>query len=472
MNLSLSHIKNDFIQSRLSGLRLVLLGLVFATLFAGLIYFGLVLEYGLISLGIAAGLPLVYIFFKNPKIWIYFSTAFSFVYLYLTGEGISAEDVMAAVLFNGGVAIWLVHRVLIMRERIIDSFADWLLLFFFFGLMCNAAVAFFNGVDMLSWLREFIMMAVLLMYFPIKYHLRTKNDIRILLFILALVSIAIAATMYYSYYTDTITQAIYAFQLKSARRSNLAFYTAGALVGILYAVTEKRRIPQLFFAFTGMISTGALIISFARTYWAALAGGLVLMIIFLPNKNRIFIIAATLITSVLLFALMNLFFQDKARIFYKIIESRLTSSTKGLEDMSLKDRISESASVLKRIEKSPLSGNGMGAEYTFFSPILMMSVTKSFIHNGYLYMFFRLGIPLALVFLLWIFFFFFRSLRNIYHFKDTFSNRVNISVFLIFYILILSDFLTAQFTMRDGILLMTYSSSLLAVSERIGRNKQ
>ncbi len=418
-----------------------------------------------------AAIPTINSIIKPSLIWVYLCIVFSVVYMGSTGEGISVEEIIAAVLYDIGIMVWFVHKIFIVREKIVESIADWLILFFFFGVTINSVIAAFNGVNMLKWLNEYLSLLPILLYFPIKHHIKTKRELSILMILLAFVALVVSGMKFYAYYKDTIREAMYAFQLASSARINLALFVTGGLGGILFAVTEKKAGQAMLFLAVGMISTGASIVSFARTYWVAFAVGLLIMFIALPRRNRLKILFATIIITILTALILNFFFKERTMFFYKIAEERLSSSTKGMKDVSLLDRISEAKSFRQKIAQNPIAGNGLAAEFTYNSPVYHHSVTTSFMHNGYFYIIYRLGFPLASIFFFWIIYYFYRSAVNLHRFRDIYSLRMNLAAFLSLFVLFASNILTAQFTMRDGIILLAIAPAIIVITERINSNK-
>jgi O-antigen ligase len=166
-------------------------------------------------------------------------------------------------------------------------------------------------------------------------------------------------------------------------------------------------------------------------------------------------------------------FPNISGIIFQVMENRLFSSTQGKQDLSVVSRLTEYDVVIHKIAENPLGGNGLGKEFHFLNPISTLTVHTTFTHNGYLYFSYRLGIPLFLFYLFSLLYNFFISLRLSWNTKNDFTRVVSLSAMGWILILIISDFSTTQFMMRDGIFVtaLAYGMTAIANNWEYGNNK-
>jgi hypothetical protein len=82
------------------------------------------------------------------------------------------------------------------------------------------------------------------------------------------------------------------------------------------------------------------------------------------------------------------------------LAERIISVTSAGSDFSIQSRVSESKVLLEQyIAASPIIGNGYGVFFKFFDPITATTTNTNFVHNGYIWSMFKLGIPLAFMLL-------------------------------------------------------------------------
>lgn len=79
----------------------------------------------------------------------------------------------------------------------------------------------------------------------------------------------------------------------------------------------------------------------------------------------------------------------------KTTVERLFSITKVSTDTSFTSRVVESRAAIEAIGERPISGSGFGATITWGQRDVFATVTTPFVHNGYLWLAWKIGIPAA-----------------------------------------------------------------------------
>jgi O-antigen ligase len=153
---------------------------------------------------------------------------------------------------------------------------------------------------------------------------------------------------------------------------------------------------RLFFPVAGLLLLG-IILTFGRTTFAAVLVCLVIVAWWL-NPRRLPGFAAMLLLGLL--GMSALWFSWKPDSFDAVVY-RMTSIRAEIDHgYSAQWRIWEAQAMLPQIEQHPLLGIGLGADYKGQSGSTTRSDLNRYVHNGYLYMAGKMGLPALMAFLL------------------------------------------------------------------------
>jgi O-antigen ligase len=133
------------------------------------------------------------------------------------------------------------------------------------------------------------------------------------------------------------------------------------------------------------------VVSFSRGFWISGIFAMV-VILWLLDKRKLALFTVYGIIAAILFTLaVQVVFPDKATFIFKVLKARLASSATGTQDLSLLSRVYETKSLLLLLQQYPISGFGLGSTFFAYDPISKTFYTATFIHNGYLYIWLKLG---------------------------------------------------------------------------------
>lgn len=426
----------------------------------------------LIGIGLVLAIPFIYLLIIYPRLWLYTITALAGVFIRSTSEEISVMDIISGLLYMVTLFVWFFWMIAVKREKLIRNIGDLIILFFFFVLILNSIVAVLNGVDILMWLREYLLFTITLFYFPVRYYFSNKRDLITLLVILSLAILIDDFVQYYFYYKKTFTELVYVFQLGSSVRFSQTIYTAAIAFGVLFAIYNKKFIYRLYFIMFTVFTFAALILTFSRTFWVVALINVVIIFILVKKQQKIRILLYSFVIGLVIFAGVSILLKDKADYLIKLVEKRFISTSELKRDPSVQTRLSEYSEVTHRIEGALLGGNGMGKPFKYFDTIKGYHITTYFVHNGYLYFAYRLGIPLALCFFFVFLYHLFKSFFLIFKCKDDFYRTLLIGVLCSLLLLLIANFSTTVFNNRDGLFVVIFSYSILGlVEEKIKSNQ-
>ncbi len=447
--------------------------------FAGLLLFTFVLfvlslngKLTLPVLGIAIGIPLVALMIKYPKLWLWTLAISSFEFFRTSDLKIGVGDILFGVLIIAGTYIWLFWKILIQREKIVNSIGDWLIIFFYIGLLFNLGIASLYDVKFLDWFREYTLFSNILLYFPFKYYIKDKKDI-ITILVLFGISVALSAADQVRMYREiALAQAIYAYQLGTSVRLNQPLFSATIFFSLIMALLPMKTIYRIMLWGLGFLSMAALIVSFSRSFWIFVAIAVVYMLFYLSKRHRKVLIISLLLLAIAGTVTLFTVFNDKADLMIMVLKNRVLSSTKGTKDVSLELRLVEYEEVLNRIGQHPWFGNGMGNHVDFYVPFLHLTTHTKNTHNGYFFALFRFGIPLTIVFVSFLIYYLLAGERLARKLKEPFYKYLMLASAVSLIMLMVTSFLSNQFFQRDTGIIIALSFAFISNTREKFRQKE
>jgi len=433
---------------------------------------------GIIGLSVYSGLtlyilpvliatPLAFLVVLRPKVWLYLISASLPLFFHVGDKGVSVFDVILGIFYIGSIAVYFVRKGLILRQKIAENWGDWAILTFFFLLLFNFFIAYFNDVTPLDWLREYLLISILLIYFPIRDTLKDEKDINSFLIFLGIVIIITGTYQVLEYYRKVNTNLVYAYELKSSISINQTLFTASSIYGLIFAFSQKSKFKEILVIGLTSMYVVFLISTFSRTFWLILLAAVVLMFFLMPTKKKVlFLTYMSIIISVVMIAAF-LFMRDKADIALSVVFSRFESTSEGRQDPSLIARFREWEKVGYHIKQNPLGGNGLAKQFTFHFPINSRARHTIIIHNGYIWLAYRTGLPMALLFIFFTIFYTFKSWKLIKLAKNLNQRALLIAAFSTMLSLYIMNITAALYFVRDGIFVTAFSIALIAVCERL-----
>ncbi len=260
-----------------------------------------------------------------------------------------------------------------------------------------------NGSSLYLAIGETTYLLGLFVYFPLRKYLSNKSFKRIL-YVIVLIIITYVLIRNLLNYRQILIQAVATWQTEKARvPSNEFVIMFGALLFMGGAIITKIRILQIIFTVVFIALIAGLVLTQSRGYWLAFFLGTITIffVVDLGGKIRMTYTFLVLISFSIIIA--QLFFYDQFYLILKGLAARFDSIGSGKLDISLYERFLESKAVLKEIIYQPISGYGMGVTYTKKFVFYNYFADTSYIHNGYLGTWFKLGLVGLIIFpLLWI----------------------------------------------------------------------
>jgi O-antigen ligase len=421
----------------------------------------------LLGLGVvaaAAGILLVGVMVRYPLLWlsaVFVCLIWWFPQKGANSEGISAVEYALVAFYLGGLALWFAIMLLIKRKRLLRNTGDMLLVSTLVLSLATFVIAAVNEKSVFMGLREWLLFLFLLYYFPFREHITTKRQLLQMGAVFCGAMLVVGGITLLMYLKAS-TNIMYAFEVFSSRmnsNNNMSVVVSiFGFIALLYAPTLRHKAAALFVA---VFFTTITIVSFARAFIVATVIGVVVVLLVFDAKRVVRFGVYAVAVAIVFVGGVSVVFKDRASIALTVIKNRISSTTEGVKDVSLQSRLAESAVVLRLIAENPLGGNGMGADFHFHDPINNWEARVKFIHNGYLFIAFKLGLPLLLLFYGWYLWYLGKSYGIARQAKEPFDRILALSVVGSLFALLLINLTSSIFETRDGFVVV---SMLIAVS--------
>ena len=181
--------------------------------------------------------------------------------------------------------------------------------------------------------------------------------------------------------------------------SILAASSIFTFVFLLYATSLRQALSYLI---CFLLCFSGLLLTLGRAFWLSFAVALVFLFFVVGRRHKVRMVLYGSSAALPLLAIGLYFFGHFVALFLQGLLERLTSVQGSLtQDISLLGRITEAEGALVRIKQNPVLGHGVGVPFAYRSLLTRTTETTTFIHNGYLYLWYAFGLPGAGFVLLW-----------------------------------------------------------------------
>lgn len=354
--------------------------------------------------GFALGIAVVALFFQFP--WLLLIT-----YLLLTPfilEPVEGITLLEAVFLAYSLLCILIFTVFpAMRLSLpFQTSLDKLFLFLFFLLPFGSILGILNGAQLYSAIGELTYYAAAPLYFGFRWYLGNdehsprRKELITLAGVLILLLLFVMARNAFNY-QQLLVQAYLEWQVEKARvAANEVLILLSSIlltVAVLHLKTFKGRILML--GLLG-ISVGSLILTQSRGYWLSYAFSFFIIFLLEDRSKKLRMLLYFGATFTFLLAVALTFFEDYVVLISVALAERFSSifSSSSLFS-SLQDRLAESQTVLGKILDNPIAGYGLGVEFIRFYFFENYHLLTSYVHNGYLAVWYKFGLPGLFVFL-------------------------------------------------------------------------
>ncbi len=421
------------------------------------------IKFGILLPVVLFGLLGFLLLVQNPRLGIYL-TALLHIFIIQSTEELNLIEVATAFVLVLTISVWSFKTKLLNHQKFVHSQNDaWLFIFLIIASL-SIIPALLNDVNIFKWAREFAPFFTLLLIFVIADQ-SDRKSILILIAILFAIGFYIAINNVWMY-IRALQDIEYFWQITSFRKTaNEPFLFAMLTISFALFIHFKALWIRFLLLLTIVLFSSALFVTFSRGYWVGALFSL--MILFLlaakPIKKRLLIQIALLFA--VLWLILQLYFGNFGELIIQAVAERFTSIGESIKDASVIGRIVETQTVWNLIKHNPIVGYGLGMTYSFISPIPREMPTW-YVHNGYLYIFFKLGIFGLLSFLA----FYIKSIKMGFRFQknsvDPFLRAIFLGFLAVLIGMLLVSMTSPQFIQKDSLLIIAIAIGIMNACKR------
>lgn len=311
-----------------------------------------------------------------------------------TEPGIQASEALYGLYYVGYLAGWFFLRIVVEPRPIAPHAVDKLVAIFLLGVAASVVPSLLWGASPAAWASEFAAMLLLAFYFPVREALaEQRHGPTMLLGVVALLVLAVSLRNVVNY-RALVTSAILAEVIGGRRVDmNNAVLLLGLGIGLGLVASLRQRAAVLGVAGAFAVTVAAALVTQSRALWAVGLGmgGVAFLLASGPGKRRLAF--GSVLLGVALFLGLLVLLGPKLPVIVQSFTRRFTTlGSAATRDISLLARYYEGAFVLREALHSPVLGHGMGVKYAQYEIIDQVTFKRSFVHNGYIALFYRFGV--------------------------------------------------------------------------------
>lgn len=317
-----------------------------------------------------------------------------FILVSRTEAGIQPEEVVFGVYYVTYLVHWYVTRFFVYRERVLLTPLDKAVFVFLAWVLVSPVLTVLFGGDLKLAFSEWIAVSMWAFFFPLKEACtRYRYGPQFVLCVILATGL-FAGVRNLFLLQSAFTDATQAWQIARGRvpmnELLLMIASVAALVMALFANRLRYLVGSLVLLCFLVL---ALVLSQSRAYWGDFFVGAAVLFFLVRRPQRIRLVVGGLLSAVAGGVLLWLLFGDVFELLVSGLVVRLFSVTEATShDISLFSRYAEWSAVWELIKQNPVLGYGPGYEFGYFDLITSSTWVKSYVHNGFLMVWFRYGL--------------------------------------------------------------------------------
>ncbi|MDC1068158.1 hypothetical protein OAQ99_03245 [Candidatus Kapabacteria bacterium] len=318
---------------------------------------------------------------------------------------------------------------------------------------------------------EYLRAGVILLYFPIREEITSYKKlnyfVKHLIFSLFLTFIFWSILNYLR-----ISSARNIYEATSFQRSNQEIFTLGIIFGSIFYISLKGFKSKSAFLILTLFSGIGLIITFSRVYWITTIMGLTISFFFFEAKKKINILFLVFtILTIFIIGILTLA-PELSEYLFDYFYKRFTSSTDLTGDVSFLSRFDEIFKLYDEIYLYLLGGMGLSRDFSYYnSSFDLVNWISPFIHNAYVHISYKAGIPMALVYFSVLGFYVTSSLSKIRKNNSEIINAFYLSSGICIIIFLIVSLLTSTFSSRPGGVFLALVIAFINIADNLKNDK-
>jgi O-antigen ligase len=332
-----------------------------------------------------------FLVFKDKK-HILLVTLFASIFVVYNARGLDIGELGYYAMWAATLGLVLIPHLFSARLRVESALDKQYLLFtatVFIGLFVGLA---FSGTGASPLIEVLYFYSGIMFYFALRPHLNDRS-FRIALFaVFFLIYLYVILRTYLSY-RSAILNAVQEWELNFARGAgNENFLLIGVIFVAATLLYVQKTWQKALFIILFVLTVGAIVVTLTRSLWVTSVLGIGVVGLFVGKTQRKRLLGYVGVASVIVI-IVALIYLDVTLFILELLAIRFKSFGQGLQDISVTDRIYETQRVWEMISQNPILGWGYGTQFQKYDVLfLRTSSITSYIHNGYLAIWFKNGI--------------------------------------------------------------------------------
>lgn len=432
-----------------------------------------ILEFGIFFVA----LPFAFLFFtfifRSTKNWLLFFIYTIPIWSNLSAKGINPLDVGILSIWIIGLLIWFINKIIFEKRTIIRNLADWFILFFFVMYIFHLIMGVgFETSKLTTSLSEYLRASIILFYFPIRDEFNGKEKLKELathLVITLIISYVFWGVLNYI----RITNAKNIYEVTRFERTNQEIFSGGVIFGSIFYLTIKGMQKKFVFLIFTITSGVALIVTISRVYWLTTAMGLFLAFLSFDIKRKVNILLIFIVLLLIFIVSLQLIAPQLSEYLITFFEKRLTSSFDLTTDKSFLSRFDEFAKLFKWRGEYFFGGTGLAYEYSYYnSSFDLYNWVSPYVHNSYIHLSYKAGIPMALVYFSVLFYYCFYGFQRISKKNEIWINSLYLASSVCIAIFLIVNLITSTFSSRPGGVYLALIIAFIGIADSIRNDKR
>ena len=309
-------------------------------------------------------------------------------------EGFQPEEAVYGMYYLGFLGHWFLTRSFLNGETICRRPEEKVLLLFFVGVTATIPVSILYNAWPSFIFSEWISFTLLGFYWPVREAIeKHPQGLKVVVGSLMFLGAFVLLRNLLEYQSD-LANAEELWQIAASRAiTNESLLMVPALFAMVLYLRTRPILGRAFFLSMVLGLFAGLILTQSRAYWVAffLAAGVIFLFTSPREKGRILTIG--IVSAVGVGTVAYIVLGDYLMlVILGLVDRFLTLKTAVNADISLINRFLETEGVWRHIKTNPILGHGMGVPYRFYNITYFYSEVKTFVHNGYVSLFFKFGI--------------------------------------------------------------------------------
>lgn len=332
-----------------------------------------------------------FLVFKDKR-HILLTTLVASVFVVYNARGLDLGELGYYAMWAATLAFVFIPHLFSGRLKVENALDKYYILFSITVLLALFVGLAFSSTGVAPLIEVLYFYSGILFFFAIRPHLDDKH-FRVGLFAVFFLIFLYVVMRTYLSYRSAILNAVQEWELTFARGAgNENFLLIGVIfvsATLLYAqkVWHKTALTILF-----VLTVGAIIVTLTRSLWVTSVLGIGIVGFYVGKSQRRRLIGYVGVAAIIA-TIVGLIYLDVTLFILELLAIRFKSFTQGLQDISVTDRIYETQRVWDMITQNPILGWGYGTEFQKYDVLfLRTSSFTSYIHNGYLVIWFKNGI--------------------------------------------------------------------------------